>query len=714
MCIYVLSQHSYLLFHALVELASATVAITIFSIGWQARSLTESRVLVVCSVGFLFVGTLDILHALAYKGMGVFPTDSANLATQLWIASRYMEALTLLHASVSLSLRHRASEYWLLLVYALGFLSLILSTLVFGTFPICYVEGKGLTAFKIISEYVISGLMLAALVIMQTRKDGMPTRTRRLLALFMIMAIASELTFTLYVNVYGILNFLGHALKMVSILCLYMALVDGSLRAPYSTIFHSLLRSEMRVRNLFSNLTSGFVVCAVISDSYGGSDAFVIQDVNPEFTRLVRRERDTLLGCELLEAFPALSETPLPAMAAEVARTGRPARFEFHYPSSDRHYEVMIYCSEPGFIASTLFNITERVRSHDKLKELSYRDRLTGLGNRAYLEEYIAELGDEPNHLPISIILADVNGLRLINDAFGSAMGDQQVLAMAGLLTKHRREGDVVTRWESDEFILLLPRTTEREAEQICSAICASAMETKVTPIPLSMALGTATRTSAQQDFEEVRQLAEERMYRRKLLDKRSVNSMILSTLRSTLQEKSGETEAHCERLGELAMRLGHSLGLAAPALDELMLAAAMHDIGKIGVDDSILSKPGPLTPEEMAQVRRHPEIGYRIVSSIPKVASVATTVLHHHEWWDGSGYPSGLRDQEIPLNSRILAIVDAYDAMTEGRCYKSAISCQEALHELQDQAGVQFDPELVDLFVALMMPEATTPVRRT
>jgi diguanylate cyclase (GGDEF)-like protein len=707
---YVLSRHSYLLFHSLVELGSATVAITVFSIGWQARSFTESRVLVIASVGFLFVGILDILHALAYKGMGVFPTDGADLATQLWIASRYMEALTLLHASLTVFVRRRVSEYKLLLVYGMGCLTLILSIFAFDIFPICYVEGEGLTAFKITSEYIISGLLLAALVTMQAHKEQLPTRTRRLLAASMVVAIFSEMTFTLYVDVYGILNFLGHALKVVSALFVYMALVDGSLRAPYSTVFHGLLRSEMRLRNLFSNLTGGFVVCAVTSDDGGQGPTFVIHDVNPEFTRLTSRERKTLLGSELLEAFPPLSKTPLPAVLSEVVCTERPACFEFYYAPSDRHYEVMAYRSEPGFVAFTLFNITERVRSFEKLREMSYRDRLTGLGNRAYFEEHVARLCDDQTQLPISMIIADLNGLKLINDAFGYTMGDQQLQAIADLLREHGRGGDIVTRWGGDEFVLLLPQTSEREAAEICSAIYAGAAEIRATPFPLSVALGSATRSSMTQDCEQVRRLAEERMYRRKLLDSRSVNSMILSALQSTLQEKSGETEEHCERLGKLAMRLGRSLGLAAPVLDELMLAAALHDIGKIGVDDSILSKAGPLTPEELSQVRRHPEIGYRIVSSIPKVAAVATVILHHHEWWDGTGYPNGLRGDEIPLSSRILTIVDAYDVMTQGRCYKPAIPHTEALDELREMAGVQFDPGLVDLFVALMMPEAAEP----
>lgn len=194
--------------------------------------------------------------------------------------------------------------------------------------------------------------------------------------------------------------------------------------------------------------------------------------------------------------------------------------------------------------------------------------------------------------------------------------------------------------------------------------------------------------------------VAEDNTYRYILLPDESLHSSIISSIKTILLEKSQETEEHAQRLVELSKTIGKKMNLTDEQLDELELLSVLHDIGKIGVNDSILNKPGKLTEEEWVEMKKHPENGYRIAMSTPELVSIANYILCHHERWDGKGYPQGLKGPNIPLFSRILAIVDAYDAMTQDRLYRKAITKETAIAEIKRNAGTQFDPEIAEIFI--------------
>ena len=353
-------------------------------------------------------------------------------------------------------------------------------------------------------------------------------------------------------------------------------------------------------------------------------------------------------------------------------------------------------------LGEILANALERGKAEEEIKYLSLKDKLTGLYNRAYFEEELKRY-DTKRQLPLSFIMGDLNGLKLINDAFGPKEGDRLLKKMARILKGCCREEDVIARWGGDEFSILLPKTTEKNSEEILNRIRAACLKTGDEKIPLSISLGTSTKKDYGYDIRTTLKEAEDRMYRSKLLERKSISSSIISSLERTLQEKNYETKEHAMRLKEMALILGRSLKLPENKLNELSLLSTLHDIGKIAIPDEVLMKKDKLTKKEWEIVKRHPEVGYSICSSSPQLIPIADAVLSHHEWWNGNGYPRGLKGEDIPLISRIIAIVDAYDVMTHDRSYRRAIKKEIALEELKKYAGIQFDPNLVKIFIQVL-----------
>jgi len=346
-------------------------------------------------------------------------------------------------------------------------------------------------------------------------------------------------------------------------------------------------------------------------------------------------------------------------------------------------------------------DITKRKNREEMIQQLSYRDSLTGIYNRTYFQIKRTEL-DTPAYLPLSVIVGDVNGMKLINDAFGHTEGDNLLKYVAHILTQCSREGDVVTRTGGDEFSILMPNTDSQTAKVVLDrirALCEEKRQEK-DAFYTDIALGYATKNEMSESLEKTMILAEDLMYRRKLLEHKSLHSDILASIKTTMFEKSNETQEHAERLAELSKKLGRVIGLSEDKMDELELVAMLHDLGKISVDKNILTKPGKLSDEDWREIKKHPEIGYRIANSTPELRHIAEYILYHHEHWDGSGYPMGISGTSIPLISRMIAVVDAYDAMTQDRSYRKALTIDMAVKEILSHAGTQFDPEISELFV--------------
>ena len=244
--LYLSSLYSYLLFHSLAELFSVIIAVGVFAIAWNSRRILENNYLLYLGIAFLFVGLIDLLHTLAYKGMGVFPGFGANLPTQLWIAARYLEAISLLLAPWFLNRRLNLTAVFA--GYFLTFTILLLSIFSWKIFPVCYVTGLGLTPFKKISEYFICGILAGALAFLWRRRAEFDGNVLRLIVWSIILTMGSELAFTFYVSVYGLSNFIGHILKILSFYLIYKAIIETGLVKPYNLLFRNLKLSEEVLR----------------------------------------------------------------------------------------------------------------------------------------------------------------------------------------------------------------------------------------------------------------------------------------------------------------------------------------------------------------------------------------------------------------------------------------------------------------------------------
>lgn len=430
-------------------------------------------------------------------------------------------------------------------------------------------------------------------------------------------------------------------------------------------------------------------------------------DVNEAFCRVVGFEREEMLGRTSFDLHLWTDPVDRLQVKQKILR-GEPVRdLEVCFQKKSGEERQGLYSAESTNIdgqhclLSILTDITDHKKAAEEIRFLSFHDRLTGLYNRAYFEEELKRL-DTERQLPLSIIMGDVNGLKLINDALGHQEGDKLLVTVAMALRQACRSEDIVARWGGDEFIILLPCCPSTVATRVVERIKTAETIFHTLPIQTSISLGTATKSRSSEDTRNILKEAEDKMYRNKLLENKSTRSYFLSSLERTLWSRSHETKEHCERIKKMAIQIGEHVRLPASEMDSLRLLAALHDIGKIAISNSILEKPGKLTDEEWDTIKKHPEVGYRIALSSPEMAPIAEAILHHHERWDGLGYPLGLRGKDIPFLSRIISIVDAYDVMTNGRPYQAAVSSEEAWDEIIRLAGSQFDPDLVKTISSL------------
>ena len=480
-------------------------------------------------------------------------------------------------------------------------------------------------------------------------------------------------------------------------------LIENSLEIFYQNQLNNNLRYY------YSELIDILPVGVMIEDKNGK-----ILKVNKEMEEITGYSKDELLESTVFETVVPENQKEVAEKNIEKIMNGQILIHELPSANSSgeeryirlQERKIILPNKESGII-SIQSDITDKIKSEEKIKHASYHDSLTDLYNRSYLEKKIQDLNQEEK-LPLALIMADLNGLKLVNDTYGHNEGDKLLQKMASILQNSCRDNDLIARWGGDEFVILLPETGRQAVQKVVKRINKKISNTYLefedgNKLPLSAALGYEVKRHYFEDFFEILDEAESKMYKNKLTESRSVKSNILNSLLKTLSEKSQETSRHSNRMAALARKMAEKIDLNDNKINKLTLIAKLHDIGKTVIPEKVLNKKEELTAAEWKEIKTHPAVGHRILNATDEFSHISEEILSHHENWDGSGYPRGLKEEEIPLLARIIAIVDAYDVMTTEQVYRAAVSKEEALAEIKRCAGTQFDPRLAEIFIALM-----------
>ena len=346
-------------------------------------------------------------------------------------------------------------------------------------------------------------------------------------------------------------------------------------------------------------------------------------------------------------------------------------------------------------------DVSEKNEQRKEIEYLSFHDALTGLYNRRFLEEELLRLDIEKN-LPISIIMGDVNGLKLTNDIFGHAHGDVFLKKIAEVMRRTCRADDIIARWGGDEFVILLPKTTVEQAKQIKKRIKTEFARDGVQVIKGNISLGCDVKTSMDQSIMECLDSAEEKMYAAKILERDDFKSSTLDSIITTLQSDCPQEEEHAQRVSQWCHDLGVTMELPHVKIRRMKLAGYFHDIGKIVLHKDLLEENSERTAEEISEIKKHPIMGYRILNAFDDTMSLADAVLHHHERWDGSGYPKGLKGEEIPFLARVVAVANYYDRLLSAKEGEALEKNQHPLIHLEKIEG-RFDPEIKREFINMI-----------
>lgn len=369
---------------------------------------------------------------------------------------------------------------------------------------------------------------------------------------------------------------------------------------------------------------------------------------------------------------------------------------------------------------------SQRIRVEQALERQAATDRLTGLrSHRSLLEELAREVERSLRcDRPVSVMMMDIDGFRLFNDAYGYQEGDRLLKQVAKALEREFRASDMVGRYGGDDFMVILPETSRDEAILRANRLLEALARERVQPsygesLPLALSVGIVACPDDSRHREELIAYAAASLAEAKEISGSALVVScrepgetvarerspfgVLDALVRAVDKKDRYTRRHSQQNAEFAVELGKRMGLTEAAVSALRVAGLLHDVGKIGVPDDILKKPGPLSDEERELMREHVVLSNLIVHGIPNLEDTSDAVYCHHERWDGAGYPRGLKGEEVPIAGRIMALVDAYSAMILDRPYRKALTHAEAVAELRRNAGTQFDADLVELFINLL-----------
>ena len=357
-------------------------------------------------------------------------------------------------------------------------------------------------------------------------------------------------------------------------------------------------------------------------------------------------------------------------------------------------------------------DITSMRATYFNLERSLLYDPLTGLYNKqSYLQQVVQ--WDNSKYWPVAVAVCNINGLKLINNQYGTAFGDAVMKQLAYFVKMHTKDDSFIAKLEDGDILAVLEETSYNEAVEICEDIKKDLEGFYGRDVLIHMEYGVAVKEDGITLMEQILTEAKSSMQNKKMLRDNSMSSSLVDSLKQTLSESDYETEEHVERTREMAARLGKALNLSDTDIGKLELLAIMHDIGKVAIPHQVLLKKGKLSDEEFEIMKQHTVKGYRIANASPELSGIADCILSHHEKWDGTGYPNKLKGEEIPLLARIISAVDSHDVMVHDRPYHHAMPEEDAIKELRRCAGTQFDPHVIEVFTKLLEEEELPKIQK-
>lgn len=471
----------------------------------------------------------------------------------------------------------------------------------------------------------------------------------------------------------------------------------------------NLMRRENELKNILDNVGQGFLTF--------GQDLMVDREYSAECEKLfgfkisrmnildLLKSNDEKLNALFSEVFKSIFETTDREVHQHlINKLPKVIEREGCYISIELKPIPPNYADDDLLCMLILTDVTERHKAQEQIAFLSYHDKLTSLYNRAYVDKWLEEVLSEEDY-PLSVIMADLNGLKLTNDVFGHFQGDKLLISLGKVLLQSTRKSDIIARWGGDEFLILLPGSDRAACQKVAERITENCKLQEGLPTELSVSLGMATQKTPDKTIFNFLGIAENRMYSDKLHKRKEVRRRLILSVEKELHTRFFENQGHVKRVESLAAQLAQVIGIneGSPELDNLRLMVRLHDIGKVGIPKEILGKDCGLTSFEWEVMQRHSEIGFRMAQSIDE-SVVAEGILALREHWDGTGYPRGLKGDQIPLLSRLVGLVDAFDVITHDRPYRLARSQEDGIRELEEGSGKQFDPHLTKLLITKLL----------
>jgi PAS domain S-box-containing protein/diguanylate cyclase (GGDEF)-like protein/putative nucleotidyltransferase with HDIG domain len=461
----------------------------------------------------------------------------------------------------------------------------------------------------------------------------------------------------------------------------------------------AIRRSETKFRMIFEHAPIGIGYATLdgefmeVNNQYASMLGYSKKEIKHLSFRDITHSEDLVSQIEKIEQVKKGEITDFTLDKRFVTRNG--SIFWAHLSAS----KIRFSQEQPEYLMLIIQDITRKKESERFMEYIAYHDQLTDCYNGRYYEEFI-ERQNNIEDFPISLIRINVNGLKLINETLNHRAGDTLLQTVARTIKKTCIESAMVARIGSNEFMVANRNQSERQLLNFVSILNHAFEDENVEGMKISVSLGYATWEDPDADFAEIYKLAESRMHSEEVVTKNSMYSKTIDIIINSLFEKNNREMLHSQRVSVICEKLARKMNFDQKNVEKIKIAGLMHDIGKIGISDEILNKNGRLNESERNQIEKHSDAGYRILSSATEFSEIAECVLTHHERWDGNGYPKGLSGTDIPIFSRIIAVADSFDAMTSKRAYREAMALDHVVDEMRINAGKQFDPTIVGLFL--------------